>query len=194
MTLILHTVGKRGNGRLLKCSDAAKRSLHMSHCSLPRQSSSLEVGHDSNMPPSLEKPFPEHSQDLQDNSSHWKASALQIPCGRNIPIILVCSLLHVQVRSQHHTQGSTQALSGNTVSPIMGSGNTGYSFCHRFGVPPSPAATHKNEECATTAREYRRKPQPSLHVWQPSRMISSAGPSQSVTCVLALLLGCQNRN
>lgn len=29
------------------------------------------------MPPRLEKPLPTHSQDLQDNSSHWKASALQ---------------------------------------------------------------------------------------------------------------------
>lgn len=82
VTLTLHTVGKRGNGRLLKCSNAAKRSLHVSHCSLPPQSRSLEVGGVGNMPsrnmgagprpPTLEKPFPAHSQ---GNSSHWKASA-----------------------------------------------------------------------------------------------------------------------
>lgn len=49
VTPILRTVGKRGNERLLKCSNAAKRSLHVSHCSLPPPSCSLEVGGDGNV-------------------------------------------------------------------------------------------------------------------------------------------------
>lgn len=53
-----------------------------------------------------------------------------------------------------------------------------------LGCSPPLQRHTRVKEGATTAREYRGKARPSLQVWQPSRMVSSAGSSQSVTCVL----------
>lgn len=39
----------------------------------------------------------------------------------------------------------------------MRGGNADHSFCHRFGVPPSPVAPHKNEEWCHHNQRIQRK-------------------------------------
>lgn len=103
--------------------------------------------------------------------------------------------LYVQLRAQHPVyQENIQALPGKPalkwevvmlVTPLT----------HRIEVPRFPAETHANEEQCHHSQGAQREA-----TSQPTRLATfrddlyGAGPSWSVTCVLALLLGWQSIN